>query len=760
MKKNAVRAFALALALLMIAALFPLGAFAEEGEGEVCAHDYVTQTRDPSCTEAGWTAQVCSLCGDRRDEAEIPALGHALVPHEAQDPTCAEAGWAAYETCERCTYSTFAEIPALGHDWADGVCTRCGVSCAHSFAWKTVRESTCTESGLEAEVCTVCGMASGQERSLEPLGHVPAAHEAKDPTCTEVGWDAYESCERCDYTGYVEKPALGHDWLDGVCTRCEEACAHAEYREGLCTVCGAKEPVAALLRAPDANLETVSLTVTITGEGSVTLGEKALVSGEAESVEKGAAVSLTFTPAEGWELASLTVNGEETACTGTWSCEALEEDAALALSFRLAPLVTVNPGYVVPDELKENEAYNTVEKIEAAMLAKAREAFPEAGDKLQVFPYDITAAMPDGSALPEKVSFLLAYPEGLNAKDFDYAIFHLKNDGTLETLSADAQDDGIHSSSGSFSPVALAAALKDAEENTLSVSITPAEDVTVGTKLSAIVTPEGSQVRYLWSDGEKDLGTEAEYTVTEADVGKPITCTVTEDTEENPRSATSNAVTPTEPEPEPPEPPEPPAGLKTTQNVVTVNGGLSEKGVVSGTTADMEYAVSPDAESWTPVTGTSFSVSKPGTYYVRYKATDTVPAGKTASVTVKEDAYYTISTRVLYGHGSIKPMKTLATDADGNYLVKAGDDVVFVFTGSRNYSVASVRVDGTDAGTARTYTFKNVREPYELGVGFKYTGIGPRTGDGSRIELWCGAEALSLLALLGVALFLRKLRKA
>ena len=121
---------------------------------------------------------------------------------------------------------------------------------------------------------------------------------------------------------------------------------------------------------------------------------------------------------------------------------------------------------------------------------------------------------------------------------------------------------------------------------------------------------------------------------------------------------------------------------------------------------------------------------------------------------------YTISTRVLYGHGSIKPMKTLATYDDGDYLVKAGDDVVFVFTGSLNYSVASVRVDGQDAGAPRTYTFRNVREPYELGVGFKYTGIGPRTGDGSRIELWCGAEALSLLGLLAVALFLRRHGKA
>ena len=35
-------------------------------------------------------------------------------------------------------------------------------------------------------------------------------HAAKAPTCTEKGWNAYETCSRCDYTTYVELPAQ-HD---------------------------------------------------------------------------------------------------------------------------------------------------------------------------------------------------------------------------------------------------------------------------------------------------------------------------------------------------------------------------------------------------------------------------------------------------------------------------------------------------------------------------------------------------------------------
>ena len=34
--------------------------------------------------------------------------------------------------------------------------------------------------------------------------------EAKEPTCTEKGWTAYQYCSRCDYTTYSEKEAKGH----------------------------------------------------------------------------------------------------------------------------------------------------------------------------------------------------------------------------------------------------------------------------------------------------------------------------------------------------------------------------------------------------------------------------------------------------------------------------------------------------------------------------------------------------------------------
>ena len=54
-------------------------------------------------------------------------------------------------------------------------------------------------------------------------GHDLTHHAAKAPTCTEVGWEAYDTCSHCDYTTYVELPALGHDYQAEVIPRtCED----------------------------------------------------------------------------------------------------------------------------------------------------------------------------------------------------------------------------------------------------------------------------------------------------------------------------------------------------------------------------------------------------------------------------------------------------------------------------------------------------------------------------------------------------------
>lgn len=64
-------------------------------------------------------------------------------------------------------------------------------------------KATCTEWGK----CTDC-----RKPYLKPLGHDIVPHDGQDPTCTEPGWWAYETCSRCDYTTYQAIPANGHKY--------------------------------------------------------------------------------------------------------------------------------------------------------------------------------------------------------------------------------------------------------------------------------------------------------------------------------------------------------------------------------------------------------------------------------------------------------------------------------------------------------------------------------------------------------------------
>ncbi|MBQ3135827.1 MAG: hypothetical protein IJB75_08505 [Oscillospiraceae bacterium] len=40
------------------------------------------------------------------------------------------------------------------------------------------------------------------------LGHDTVDHAAQEPTTESAGWEAYQTCPRCDYTTYKELPKL------------------------------------------------------------------------------------------------------------------------------------------------------------------------------------------------------------------------------------------------------------------------------------------------------------------------------------------------------------------------------------------------------------------------------------------------------------------------------------------------------------------------------------------------------------------------
>ena len=100
------------------------------------------------------------------------------------------------------------------------------VTCNHSFTnYVETTAPTCTQTGLATAKCDICSIAT-DEKELPTLNHKDTLVQvdAKAPTCTEIGWDAYEYCTACDYTTYAEKAALDHDIVidEAVAATCTE----------------------------------------------------------------------------------------------------------------------------------------------------------------------------------------------------------------------------------------------------------------------------------------------------------------------------------------------------------------------------------------------------------------------------------------------------------------------------------------------------------------------------------------------------------
>ena len=190
------------------------------------AHSFDPETvseNEASCTETGLKSGKCAVCGRDMEEV-IPALGHdVVVDVPGTAATCTENGKTEGWHCSRCDYKVESTvIPSNGHVPVTDPAT----------------EATCTEPAkTEGSHCAVCReVFVAQESVGEALGHDKVQHEAKEPTCFEVGWDAYETCSRCDYSTYEEKAKLEHlineeDEASKI-ERLEPTCTSAGHTEG------------------------------------------------------------------------------------------------------------------------------------------------------------------------------------------------------------------------------------------------------------------------------------------------------------------------------------------------------------------------------------------------------------------------------------------------------------------------------------------------------------------------------------------------
>ena len=82
----------------------------------------------------------------------------------------------------------------------------------HDMMHHDAKAPTCTEIGWEEyDTCQREGCTYTTKVEIPALKHKLVHHDAKAPTCTETGWEEYDTCSRCDYTTKVELLALKHD---------------------------------------------------------------------------------------------------------------------------------------------------------------------------------------------------------------------------------------------------------------------------------------------------------------------------------------------------------------------------------------------------------------------------------------------------------------------------------------------------------------------------------------------------------------------
>ena len=105
----------------------------------------------------------------------------------------------------------------------------------HDMMHHDAKAPTCTEIGWDAyETCQREGCTYTTKVEIPALKHKLVHHDAKAPTCTEIGWDEYDTCSRCDYTTKVEIPALEHDYTEKVV---KPTCGKGGYTLHTCKKC-------------------------------------------------------------------------------------------------------------------------------------------------------------------------------------------------------------------------------------------------------------------------------------------------------------------------------------------------------------------------------------------------------------------------------------------------------------------------------------------------------------------------------------------
>ena len=190
---------------------------------------------------------VCKVCGatDPKKPCE-----HLHFVSDKKDPTCTEAGYTEKVSCADCgvVFMQPKELKALGHDFVGGVCSRCGKVCGVDVPHvpEVIEKAvpvTCTMPGYTEMIqCKECKAILQYPEMIPELGHdyqggthcVRCTADLNGhvhewvikkmvlPTCQEPGMTEDKRCATCGYVETVGQfiPRIPHVYVDGKCKKC------------------------------------------------------------------------------------------------------------------------------------------------------------------------------------------------------------------------------------------------------------------------------------------------------------------------------------------------------------------------------------------------------------------------------------------------------------------------------------------------------------------------------------------------------------
>ena len=176
-------------------------------ETDACtAHQPVTETVAPTCRTGGFTRTVCAVCGAVTASANTAPIAHKPVANDPIEATCTRPGYTGGTHCAFCglTLTQPTQTPALGHD---------EVVATEEYEYSAYY-------GMIRHYCRRCELKWYETDGGS--GHVHDYTYRTDtvyPTCINAGYtEHFCACGESYRDGYI--PALGHDYVNGVCSRC------------------------------------------------------------------------------------------------------------------------------------------------------------------------------------------------------------------------------------------------------------------------------------------------------------------------------------------------------------------------------------------------------------------------------------------------------------------------------------------------------------------------------------------------------------